>query len=292
VGTEAVEAANKIKKFIYVAGAVALVIGIGMGWNFGAASEKKDRERKTIDGAGRLAKEVDASNAKIKEFAEKITNASKELKAKKFPETFAAELGALNIPFDGDKLADKYVGGYDGKTLDMLLTYTSDVAALNSRKDALKGLFSGQKKAIQETLESAEKPMLRYTVLVLKAPKGAVASIAPISDPFSLAGDWPKEYKMQNLVSREVQAVTRYGDSGEPFSSKDKRLGIPIEPDSISAAFPNDISGRVLSELTKTAQVLNGIQATPGSEEEDKAGVIKNGELLAESLKKIASKGK
>lgn len=290
VGTEAVEAAKKNRKFIGIAGVVGALLGVAIGWQFGAGSERGAREKFTISKAGDLAKEVETANVKIKELATKIKAASDSMRTKKFPETFAAELGALNIPFDAANLAGKGVGGYDAKTLDMLFQYTSDVQALNTRKDALKSLFSGQKKAIQETLESGEKPQLRYTLLVINGPKGPVGSLAPIADPFALGGDWPKEYKMQNLISKEVQTVSRY-DKGEPFSTKDKRIGIPIEPDSLSAAFPNDISGRVLSELAKTAQVLNGVQAaTP--DDEEKAGLIKNGDLLVESLKKISAKGK
>ena len=287
VGVEAVEAQKKNRKFIGVALGVGVVLGIAVGFNFGSNSEAGRRENISISGAADLGKAVDESNAKIKLLGEKIKAAGDSLKQRKFPDAFASDLGALNIPFDGDKLAGKGIGGYDKATLDLVFSYSADVAALNARKDALKSLFTGQKKAIIETLEAGEKPQLRYTLLVLKGEKGPVGSLAPISEPFALGADWPKEFKMQNLITKEVQTVNRY-ESGDLFTTKDKRIGIPIEPTSLSAAFPNDISGRVLSELAKTGQLLGG----GGGEDDERAGLVKTGELLSEALKKIAAKKK
>ena len=284
VGAEVVEAQKKNQKWIGIAAAVAAVLGGVIGFNLGGGATKAAQDKAAREGAADVAKAVDESNAKIKLLGEKLKAASDSMKAKKFPETFAADLGAINVPFDGDKFAGKGVGRYDSKLATLLFQYTADVQALNARKDALKGLFAGQKKAITETLEAADKPQLRYTLLLLQGPKGPVASIAPIADPFALGGEWPKEYKMQNLVTREVQPVTRY-DKGEPFSTKDKRLGIPIEPDSINAAFPNDISGRVQSEVGKTVQLLAG----GGGEDDERPGVMKTGEILSEALKKFAN---
>jgi hypothetical protein len=92
---------------------------------------------------------------------------------------------------------------------------------------------------------------------------------------------------MTNLVTKEVQEVTRY-DSGDVLSSRDKRVGIPIEPQSLGAAFPNDISGRILSELSKTAELLNGVEGS--GEDESRPGLLKTGQKLVESLNKIAAK--
>jgi hypothetical protein len=232
-----------------------------------------------------LSKDVETANVKVKELADKITAVVASLKEKKFPETFATELGALNIPFDGDKLGGKGIGSYDGPTLKLLLAYTSDIEALNDRKDALKNLFSGQKTKIVQALQSNEKPLIGYTLLVIKTPKGnAVGSLAPITEPFGLDSDWPKEFKMKNTASGEVQTVTRY-ESSDPTSTKDKRFGIPVEPSSLSAAFPNDITGKILGEVIKTGELLNGTGGEDGS-----PGLLKNGEALVVALKKIAAK--
>jgi hypothetical protein len=279
------EAAKGMRKFIAIAGVAAAVVGFVIGNVYGTGSESSRREKIAIAGAGVLSKDVETANVKVKELAEKITGVVASLKEKKFPENFATELGALNIPFDGDKLGGKGIGSYDGPTLKLLLAYTSDIEALNDRKDALKNLFSNQKTKITQALQSNEKPLIGFTLLVIKTPKGnAVGSLAPITEPFGLDADWPKEFKMKNTASGEVQTVTRY-ESADPTSTKDKRFGIPVEPSSLSAAFPNDITGKILGEVIKTGELLNGTGGEDGS-----PGLLKNGEALVASLKKIAAK--
>jgi uncharacterized protein YcfJ len=273
------EAAKGMRKFIIVAGIAGALIGGLLGNVVGSGLEAKRVAAFSISGAGLLAADVEKSNAKIKELSDLIGEATKSIKEKKFPEKFASDLGGLNIPFDGEKLGGKGIGSYDAKTLKLLISYTSDVDALNDRKDALKSLFSGQKTRIVAALAAADKPTLGYTLIITRTPKGnAVGSLARILQPFPIEGDWPKEYKMNGDVP-----VTRY-ESGEPFSNKDKRIGIPIEPMSVNTEFPNDITGRILSEVIKTGDLLNG-HAGQG-EEEGKPGLIKDGEALVEALKK------
>ena len=287
VGAEAVEAAKQMKKFIVVAGVAGSLAGMLIGYVVGQGSANSKREGQAISGAADLSKDVKASNEKIKALSDKIGEAVKSLKERKFPESFAQELAGLAIPFDGDKLVGRSIGAYDSTTLNGLFQYTADVQALNARKDALKGLFIGQKQKIKDALEAGSKPQIGYTLLVIKGPKGPVGSLAPIQEPFALDADWPKTFKMTNLVSREVQEVSRY-DSGDVLSSREKRVGIPIEPQSLGAAFPNDVSNRILSELSKTAELLNGVEGT--GDEETRPGLLKTGTKLVESLNKIASK--
>src|SRR6185295_8361414 len=98
-----------------------------------------------------LIGDIDKSQAKIKELGDKIKAAVTDLKNKKYPEAFANELGGLSIPYGADKLAGRNIGRFDPRTLTMLFDYTNSVEALNDRKDALKNLFTAQKKAIQDS---------------------------------------------------------------------------------------------------------------------------------------------
>ena len=288
VGAEAVEAARASKKLVIGTGIGGALIGIGLGWVFGSGSATSKWERSAISGAGLLAQDVEKANGTIKEFSDKVGGALGDLRAKKFPDAFVTSLGVMNIPFDGKNLENKGIGAYDQATLRLLFQYATDVQALNTQKDALRSLFFSQKKKIIEVLERGDKPQLSFTVLVIKSPKGPVASIASFVDSFALNGDWPKESQMINLVSNEKQSVSRY-DSGEIFSSRDRRLGIPLEPESVAAAFPDDVSNRVKNELVKTAKVLGGT-ADEGPDGDQRPGVIKNGNLLLEALRKIAAK--
>jgi hypothetical protein len=288
VGAEAVEAAKAMRKFIAVAGVGGALAGLLIGVVIGSGRESARRESNAIEGAALLAQDVDAANAKVDQLNAKIGEAVKEMKAKRFPEGFVKDLGNISVPFDGSKLVGRGVGNYERRALTLLFQYVADVQALNARKDAMQSLFGGQKQAIKAALEQAEKPQLGYTVLVTKSGKGPVASIAPLAQPFAIAGEWPKQLTMNNLVTREKQEIARY-DGGDIFSTQERRVGVPLEPESVAAAFPNDVSSRVLSELAKTAQLLNG---EPGNGEGDEAsaGVIKNGKELAKALREMGKR--
>jgi hypothetical protein len=281
------EARKKALKVVPVAGVGALVVGLVIGNVLGSGSEVKKREKLAVEGASAMIKDVEASNAKIKELAEKIMEANKSIKEKKFPENFSRELGGLNIPFDGGKLFGKSIGSYDGTTQKLLFEYLSDVSALNDRKEALQRIFSNQRKKIEESLQANEKPKVVHSVLIIKGKGGPMASIVPVTDSFEFgAAEWPKTFKFVNPVNRQTMEATRY-DSGEPLFSDQKKLAIPLDPTSVAATFPSDVVGQIVGQVIKTGELING-----GGEGEDaKAGLIKNGEALINNLKKIAAKG-
>src|SRR5262249_51643423 len=158
------------------------------------------------------------------ELTDKIGAAVKDLKERKFPESFAADLGGLSIPFGADKLAGRNIGRFDGRTLQMLFNYTSDVEALNDRKDALRNLFTGLKKLIADSLATATNPKVAWTVLVQRNPKGPVAVLAAVNGadafPFKDAG-WPARFKVASGPGRELVDTERY--MGGDVTSNDRK---------------------------------------------------------------------
>ncbi len=289
VGAEAVEATKAKNKFIAIAGVGGALVGILIGVVIGTGRESSRREANAIEGAALLAQDVEAANTKVDQLNAKIGEAVKEMEGRKFPENFVKELGGITVPFDGSKLVGRGVGSYERRTLALLFQYVADVQALNARKDALAGLFGNQKQAIKGALEQRDKPQLGYTILVTRSSKGPVASLAPLTAPFAINSDWPKALSMNNLVTREKQDIARY-EAGDVFSTQDRRVGIPLEPESVAAAFPNDVSSRVLSELLKTRQLLVGSPGGASGEDEASAGVIKNGKELVKALREMGKK--
>ena len=59
----------------------------------------------------------------------------------------------------------------------MLFKYANDVEALNDRKDALKNLFSAQKKPLMDALGAASNPKVGWSVFIQKSP--AHGPVAP-----------------------------------------------------------------------------------------------------------------
>ena len=199
---ETVAAAQKGGKRATILSAITLMLGLGVGFAWGGSSANNKGANAALQGAAELITEIDQSQGKVKEMAEKIGGAVKSLKEKKFPESFANDLGGLSIPFGPDKLAGRSIGRFDPRTLSMLFSYASDVDALNTRKDALKNLFTGQKKAIQEALGAGTNPKVGWTVFIQKSPQhGPVGFIAAINPAEAFAykkAKWPESFKISN----------------------------------------------------------------------------------------------
>ncbi|HMJ56084.1 MAG TPA: hypothetical protein VK540_28655 [Polyangiaceae bacterium] len=288
---ETVAAAQKGGKRATILSAITLLIGLGVGFAWGGSSASNKGANAALQGAQELIGEIDQSQGKIKEMADKIGAAVKGMKEKKFPDSFANDLGGLSIPFGPDKLAGRNIGRFDPRTLSMLFGYASDVDALNSRKDALKNLFSGQKKAIQDALGAGSNPKVAWTVFVQKSPAhgpvGVIAAINP-TDAFAYKdAKWPEAFKIS--TGRELVQTDRFqgGAKESIFSTEKKVVAIPLDPDSVTTSFPTDILGRITSELAKTEGIMTGSGA-PGEEAEQ--GILKKGEQLLIALRKIGAK--
>ena len=275
------------KKTLAVALLVA-VAGIGIGYAAGSQSQKSASDQIAVRGAQDLVADIEQSQEKIRELNEKITAAIESLKERKFPENFANDLGGISIPFSAEKLAGRNIGRFPPATLQALVSYASQVEALNERKDALKSLFIGQKQAIVDALAAIDDPKFTLNVIVQKDPaKGPVAVLAPVagSDAWSVKSEtWPARYKI--TTGRDVVEVERWTGKGEPISAGGKVIGLPLEPGSVTTVFPNDVVMRIQSELVKTGTILEG--RTGGLPDEEEAGVLKQGDQLIAQLKKIA----
>jgi len=283
---ETMRAARKGGKRAGILGTITLLIGLVVGAAAGERYTNSKGNDIAVQGAQELVGDIEKSQAKIKDLTDKIAAAVKDLQAKKFPESFASDLGGLSIPFGADKLAGRNIGRFDGRTLSMLFHYTNDVEALNDRKDALRNLFTGQKKAIVDAMATAQSPKVSWSVLVQRNPAhGPVATLAAITDAFVFKdANWPNKFKI--TTGREVVETDRY--QGGDVTTTDRRIvAVPIDPDSVANAFPSDVLQRITSELMKTSGVLSG-SGQPGAD--DETGVVKKGEQLLAALKKIGAK--
>ncbi|MFO0659319.1 MAG: hypothetical protein U0165_05745 [Polyangiaceae bacterium] len=283
------EAAKGMRKFIVIAGVAGAVIGLGLGSVIGGGNERANREASAIAGASLLLKDVEDTNKKLEEFKTKLDEGMKALSEKKFPETLSADLGKLAIDFDGNKLYGKGLGSYDGATQKVLFQYTSDVQALDNKRESLMKLFASRKKAIEEFLKASEKPAVNFGLIIIKDPKGPIGKFAPVSAPFEIGGDWPKDINVLNFANQQVMATPRYVE-GDPLKDPNKPFVVPIDPKTVAAAFPNDAISTLRSELQKAKALVDG--EANSTDDDAKTGLIKLGGQAAEQLKKIVAKGK
>jgi hypothetical protein len=283
------EAAKGMRKFIIIAGVAGTVIGLGLGSVIGGGSERSNREQSAIAGAKLLLTDVETTNKKLEDFKAKLDEGIKTLGEKKFPETLSTELGKLAIDFDGTKLYGKGVGSYDGNTQKVLFQYTSDVQALDNKRESLMKLFASRKKVIEEYLKATEKPAFNYGLIIFKDQKGPIGKFAPITKPFEVAGDWSKDVDVLNFANKQVMSVPRYVE-GDPLKDPNKPFVVPIDPKTVNAAFPSDAISQLQSELAKARALVDG--EANSTEDDAKTGLLKLGASAADSLKKIAAKAK
>lgn len=285
---ETMKAARRGGKRAGILGFITLIMGLVLGYAFGGRQADSKVAQGALLGAQDLIGDIDKAQGKIKEFSDKVGGAVKDMKDGKFPEAFANDLGGIAIPFGADKLAGRNIGRFDPRTLTMLFQYTNNVEAVNDRKDALKNLFSSQKKAITDAFGAAGNPKVSWAVFVQRSPAhgpvGILTAINP-ADAFAYKdANWPGKFKIS--TGRELVESERYS-SGDINSSEKKVLTIPLEPESVSAAVGGGIIGRITSELAKTDAILSG-SGTPG--DDDETGVLKKGEVLLTALRRIGQK--
>jgi hypothetical protein len=287
---ETVKAARKSGSRAGILGFITLAFGGAVGFAWGSRSESAKGANAALQGAQDLIQDIDKAQGKIKEFSDKVGGAVKDMKDGKYPESFSNDLGGISIPFGADKLAGRNIGRFEAGTVKMLFNYASSVDALNDRKDALKNLFTSQKKAIVDALGQANNPKVSWVVFVQKSPAhGNVASLAAINPAESFGygdKDWPAKFKIS--TGRELVDSERYS-TGDPTTADPtkKIITIPVDPGSVSAAVGTGIVGRITSELAKTDGILSGT-GTPGDDDEN--GVLKKGEALLTALKRIGQK--
>jgi hypothetical protein len=269
---------------IYAALAGALVGGV-LGVVIGTNSERGGRLKEAARGASLLEKDVKAATEKMKELENKLTEAGQKLTSKQFPETLAADLGGINIPFDPTNLDGKQVGSLPTRILRNLLAFTSAVQEVNKSKDSLKNILSAAQGPITKAWKEEKEPVANFSVLFRgEGQNKMVAELVPNKEPFSWKGDFPAGYsitKLENNKPAEKKA-TRWV-KGDLVGTDP--IVIPVDPKT-TAAFTNEVLVQRLNlALRDIRQDLQGNKDDPTQET---AGLIKDGEDLANELRKAS----
>jgi hypothetical protein len=237
-----------------------------------------------MEGAQELTKDVEAANKKISELADLLKSAREKLGKSTFPDDEVSKLGALNIPFAGSNLAGKGIGRFKSDVLTMLTGFASSAAEANANKEDLQHVLSGNKKGVQEFLDSQTKPQVRWSVIVSPTQVGPLASMQPVPTPFPLGSEdkktWPDSFELMSGGKKTV--VKRYtkGDA----ASEDPTF-IPVDPSTQALVCPSDVLVKLRGKLGDLEETLRG-NPTPG---EEKTGLLEAGQALAKKLKQIGT---
>jgi len=284
MGDDVMRAQRGGKMKVLVLALITAGIGGFVGFTLGGASERNAGATAAMQGAQDLTKDVDAANAKIGELADILKSAREKLGKAQFPDDEVTKLGALNIPFAGANLAGKSIGRFKADVLTMLVDFASASSEANDNKGDLQRLLSGNKKGVQEFLDSQTKPQVRWSVIVSPTGVGPLASMQPVPTPFPLGSEdkktWPDSFDL--MAGGKKTTVKRYqkGDA----ATEDPTF-IPVDPSTQGAVCPSDVLVKLRGRLSDLEETLRGNQ-TPG---EEKTGLLESGQALAKKLKQIGA---
>lgn len=263
-----------------------LVLGI-VGFTIGGARETSKGRDQSVSHAKSLATEVTASREQLKSLGEKLEAGRNALaKERKFPDTLVKDLNAINVDFDGAKLAGVRFSGFKKETTSGLIEYISAVQATNDRKSAVTNLLTKLQKPITEQLAAASKPQqVNFVVLINKdSAKNPFGVLAPLQKPIDLSGAMPAEFTA-------TDPTTRQNVTAPKFASLDKPGAAYVVPKSIEAACPSETSGQIaqlVGQLTKLINDVKGEAPAAGDEiHEPKPGLLERADRLVNELNKV-----
>jgi uncharacterized coiled-coil protein SlyX len=270
-----------------VLGAVGFVFG-------GAVEAGKGRQRAVLD-AKALSGDVTKSREQLKSIADKVEAGKNSLlKDKKFPDTLAKELGAINVDFDGNKLAGVRFSGFRQETTAQLIEYITQVQAINDRKTAVLGLLSRTQKPITEQLAAGQKVTISYAVFlgggVADPSKNPFAMLAPLQKPIEAANAGaitiPDEINATDVVAHKPIKAPKY-TSG----NLEKASAMYVLPKSIEAACPTETAGAVAQLASQLGRLINDIrgeQPAAGADPVDaKPGLLDRADKLVGGLNSV-----
>lgn len=288
------EARKGARKQGIIAGLVVAVVLGAIGYIAGGALEvNKGRQRGVAD-AKSLAVDVAKSRDQLKTIAEKV-EAGKDslLKEHKFPDALARDLGAINVDFDGTKLAGVRFSGFSQETSSSLIEYITLVQTLNDRKTAIAGLLSRLQKPISEQLAAGQKTSINFVVFFgqqdpSRNPFGMLARLQkPIEAANASSINLPAEFTATDPITRQNIKAPKY-----TTGNLDKPSAIYVLPKSIEAACPSETAGAIAqlaSQLGHVVNDINGEKAAAGGDvvTETKPGLIERADKLVAGLNKV-----
>lgn len=281
------EARKGARKQGLVAGMViALVLG-AVGYIVGGAQETSKGRQQSVAHAKSLAGDVTKSRDQLKALAEKLEAGRNTLgKDHKFPDTLAKDLSAINVDFDGSKLAGVRFSGFSQETTSGLIEYISNVQATNDRKNALMSLLARLQKPMTELLaaQAANKPPpVNYVVLINKdSAKNPFGVLAPLTKPLELSANMPAEFTAVDPTSKQTVTAPK-------FSSLDKPGAAYVVPQSVQAACPSETQGQIGQLVGQLTHLIGDIRGEPAAVEgqEPKAGLLERADKLVTGLNKV-----
>ncbi|MCL2723009.1 MAG: hypothetical protein FWD69_01090 [Polyangiaceae bacterium] len=286
------EARRGARKQALLAAAVA-ALGFGIvGYVWGSSHETSNARQISVNNARDLATKVIHARTDLQKLSDTVeAGRNSLLKDKKFPATLAHDLGAINVDFDGSKLAGVRFSGFSIDTSTSLIEFITSVQAVNDRKNAVVSLLTRLQKPITEQLAAGQKATISYVVLLggpRDASNNAVAVLAPLAKAIEVPNPaqqvaLPKEFEAVNPLTKETVSAPKYAAGG-----LDKPAALYVAPKSIEAAFPSETSGQIAQLGSQLARLVADIHGEQGGDAvSGSKGLLERADRLAEGLNRV-----
>lgn len=289
------QARKDARKQGLIAGLVAAVLVGAVGYVAGSASETSKGRQRAVADAKSLAGDVTKAKDQLTQLADKVEAGKNSLlKDRKFPDTLAKDLGAVNVDFDGTKLAGVRFSGFSQDTSSGLIEFITSVQSVNDRKSAISALLTKLQKPITEQLSAGQKQNISYVVLLggPKDPAGNVFGVlAPLSKPIEVTNpaqlSLPAEFTATNPLSKSNVTAPKY-----TAGNLDKPAAVYVVPKSVDAACPSETTGQIAqlgSQLSRLITDIRGEAAAAGGDvvTDTKPGLVEKADKLIVGLNKV-----
>jgi hypothetical protein len=289
-----VEQARKdARKKALVAGAVASILFLGVGFVVGRGAENGDNRKKSQADARDLASHVTTAREQLNAMATKLETARDQLvKERKFPDTLANELGGMNVNFDGSELAGRRFTVFPNDVTFGLTEFVTGVQALNDRKTIVVGLLNKLKQPLTEMLSApAGQQVVSQVVVVDKDPAGnATALIAPLASPITFTPpkvELPDEFTFLNPIGSGNAKLPRY--KGGDIATKPAALY--VMPKTFERVCPSEVASmqaQLSAQLGGMIREIRGEQTGNADVVVDtKPGLVERADRLVTGLNKV-----
>jgi hypothetical protein len=289
-------AAKSARKQGVVIGLVFAVILGGVGYVAGGAVQQGADRTRSHNDAVELKTDAGKARDALKQLADMVQQGSDTiLKEHKFPEKLSADLGTVNVDFDGSKLAGRRFSGFPAATAQDLLEFITAVQAINDRKILVQGLLNTLKKPIMDQFANAGQINVAQVVVVSKDPSNNFAGfLATMSKPITVSAtsiNLPPKLQFTDPFGGGNAEAPRYGGGD---ISKDKSA-LYIVPKSFDSVCPNAKAGQVTqlgAQMANFVHDINGDKAPAADEQivqDSKPGLLERADRLMGELEKVSN---
>ena len=292
------EARKGARKQGLIAGFIMALVFGAVGFIAGGAQETSKGRSASVAHAKSLADDVGKAREQLKQLADKVEAGKNTLiKDHKFPDTLGKELSAINVDFDGNKLAGVRFSGFSKDTTSGLIEFITQTQQVNDRRNATINLLSKLQKPISEQLSGTEKKSINFVILTggkaSQDPNGNFfAVIAPLQTPIAVTD--PTKITIPNEYAAQLNGAIATAPAYKKGDLSTTPAAMYILPKSLNAVVPSESAGQVAQLGSQLQRLISDVRGEGAGQPADdkvvsdaKPGLLERADKLVDQLNKV-----